>query len=537
MDFQSTSSSSRAFVREQLALNSFSGVVQFLIVSLVYFFAYPFLLRSLGQERFGLWALLGLPSQYVLLGGFGLSNALTKFLAETSPGQDTPRQAELVGSAAAIFIVIGGIITLAAFTWQRSIISWLNISPSLVVEARALLVGMACVVCISLLATAYTSVLSGMQRMDLANGVQILSAVVTGGGIFVAIKLGWGLIGLMLVNASSALAMLVAGLFLSHRIAQIPWKIVPKIRWNTVVSLLSFGIHVYVAALFGMLLEPTMKVLLGRFTGLEAVSSFEIASRAAIQIRSLFFNVLFPILPASSLLMNDTGAIRSLFGRAMQLLWLTAIPVFLAISILSAPLLRIWLGRSLPLAATALSLLALGWLVNILAIPPYLLVQGVNKPHYAMISSVLQGVISAAGAYFLIPYLGLRGAVYCETIGLIVGAIYIFHCFANVCPAKFRDVLAIPSSRAFGVPAVFAAAVFVCSRLLGMITLWRVGLICVVGFALYASLLFTKRGNGFSALSLLSSYVPRRWERKARFHETSPELSHERLVEELPRDG
>jgi O-antigen/teichoic acid export membrane protein len=538
MDFDSTYNDTGGLVREQLALNSFSGVVQFVIVSTVYFFAYPLLLKSLGPERFGLWALLGLPSQYVLLGGFGLSNALVKFLAETSPGGGPKRQAELVGSTAAIFVVIGSVLMLAAFTWQRSIISWLHISPGLVLEAQALLVGMACVVCISLLATVYTSVLSGMHRMDLANGVQTLGAAMTGVGVFAAVKLGWGLVGLMLVNAFSASAMFLAALFLSRRMTRMRWRIVPKVKWKTVVSLLQFGIHIYVAALFAMLLEPTIKILLGRFAGLETVSSFEIASRAATQVRSLFFNVMIPILPASSLLMNDAAAIRGLFVRAMRLLWLTAIPVFLAISVLSARLIQIWLGRPFPLAATALSVLSIAWLLNILAIPPYLLVQGMNKPRYAMMSSVLQGVISAGAAYVLIPYLGLRGAVYCELVGLAVGAIYIFRCFEKLCPVKFQDVLAIRPSRAFGMPAAFAVVVFVASLFTG-VSFWQVAILCIVSFVVYASILFTENGNGFTAATLLASYLPRSRKLKTPPQNTVQErinAGRENLVESLPRD-
>lgn len=496
-------------VRGQLAVNSISGVVQFAIVSAVYLMTYPVLLKSLGPAAFGLWALLGLPSQYVMLGSFGLSNALIKLLSEDPFSDDKPRATELAGSAAAIFIVIGAALLAAAFAWRVPIIEWLHVNAILVVDARILLIGMAGVVFLSLLASVYLSVLSGLHRMDLANIVQTFGSALTGVGILVVLKLGGGLVSLLLVNTASAAIVLIVAVLLARCVGEMHWTVTPAIRWRTMRALLGFGMQVYVAALFAMLLEPTIKTVLSRFAGLEDVSNFEIASRVLMQGRSLFVNLIMPLLPVSSLLMSDNKAIREVFGRAMRLLWLTAIPLFLGLAAISQPLLKAWFRTPMPACATILSLLAVGWLVNILALPPYIFVQGMNVPRHAMVSSVLQGLLSVAGAIILIPRFGLIGAAYCEVPALTIGALYVFWGFTRLCPIRFRDVLPIRPSRAFGVPLVFVTVLWLVAGSSRTASTLRVAIVCVVAFAMYASFLFTRGANGFTALDVFGSYFRR----------------------------
>jgi len=502
------SDKNRALVTEQFAANSISGAVQFLVVSAVYFFTYPLLLKSLGPERFGLWAVLGLPSQYVLLGTFGLSHALIKLVAEDPAQVESDHLSKLAGSVTTVFILVGSSLALATFIWREEILGWLRITPGLVPEARVLLFGFAWVIFMSLLASVYLAVLSGLHRMDLANAIQTVGSAITGVGIVVALKTGSGLVGVMVVYAISAAFIWLTALSLSRRIAGVSWSILPRSSLKASVSLFRFGLYVYVAGLGGMLLEPSLKVLLSRYSGLASVTNFEVASRMLIQVRSLFANVMLPLLPASSLLMNDVPAIRALFGRAMRLLWLTAIPVFVALSGLSAPLLHSWLGRDVPVAAVAMTVLAVGWLFNILTIPSYILVQGMNFPRYATVSSVAQGLISVAGGLWLIPRIGLSGAVLSEAVGLSVAAIYILGRFRKLCPVRFAETLRVSPGRALGVPLGFALLVFVCGFLLRVVSIWQVSTICLGGGLIYAALLFSKRRNSFTAFDFLASYLP-----------------------------
>lgn len=385
------SSQDTAFVRKRLKINSVSGLFRFAITSAVYLFLYPFLLHALGSERFGLWALLGISAQYAVIGDLGISNALIKQIAEASLDTERNTVRDLAGSATAIFAVIGGISTALIFAFDKAILRALHVQSLLLPEADVLLRGMVLVLWMTLLSNVYTSVLSGLHRMDLTNAIQTAGVVLNAIGSVVAVEFGAGLTGLMLSSAATVMASWAAAVFLVRRTIPGEWFLLPSTHWKVVRGLLSFGGYLYVAGLSTLLLGPMMKVLLTRFGWLEWVADFELASRVVTQIRSLFANAMFPLLPAASLLGRELASVHSLFAKATRLLWSSAVPVFLGLSITAGPLITVWLGHSLPNVQFGLMLLSLGWLCNVMTIAPYLLVQGLDKPHLAMTCSLIQG--------------------------------------------------------------------------------------------------------------------------------------------------
>jgi O-antigen/teichoic acid export membrane protein len=515
MESKSISKDLKSFVRRRLAANALMGIIRFIAVSAIYVFIYPFLLRSLGPARFGLWALLCIPSQYLALGDLGISNALIKFASESPLGENRERLAYLTGAATIVFLFLGGTLTAAVFALQNEILRWLRISPELVPEARVLLIGMAAVIWISLLASVYTALLSGLHRMDWVHAIQIATAAINGVGIVLAIKLHGGLAGLLLSNAVAALVTWLAALSLAESATRIRWTILPRANWSAVHPLLSFGAFLYVAGLSSLLMEPCVKVLLTRYGNLELVSYFELASRIPLQARTLFANVTYPLLPAASLLMADLESIRKLFARTMKLLWLSAVPAFLVLAGFATPIMRVWLGKDIPMAATAMALLSLGWLFNILTIPAYLFVQGLNHPRSAMICALLQGSICAIGSYVLIPHFGLYGAVLSEFVGLFVAASYVLRHFFTLCPMSSRETMGQKQSHTFAIPVIFAAYVFVAGQLIPISSLAGLAALTCLSLTFYVGLSFRGEGSGTIVMELVREFLPAGRELKA----------------------
>lgn len=508
MPLNENSTHTKTFLRQRLTANSLMGAVRFAVVVALYLFIYPFLLRSLGPARFGLWALLCIPSQYLVLGDLGISNALIKLVAEFLPGQARDHLKRLTAAATIIFSVFGALSTIAAFFFRDAILVWLRISPELLSEARILLVGTTLVVWISLLATVHTSVLSGLQRMDWVHGIQIGSSVVNALGIFVVIKLHYGLIAILLCNAAAAVVIWMSAIYLGRSTVRIRWTMFPRTDWSSVRALFSFGALLYIAALSSLLMEPAVKVLLTRYGNLELVSHFELASRIPLQARMLFGYVTSPLLPAASLLMTDLDAIRRLFARAMKLLWFSAVPAFLVLAAFSMPLIHIWLGNDVSATAISMSLLAFGWLFNTMTIPAFLFVQAMNRPRYAMTCAVLQGSICVAGAYILIPHVGLYGAVVSEVVGLICAAIYVLLRFLALCPMSIAETLGFKSAQALTIPAVFGICVFGIAHLVPPTSLaGLIALVCL-SLALYFALSFWGTDGRSVAAEFVRDFLP-----------------------------
>jgi O-antigen/teichoic acid export membrane protein len=515
MESNGTSTELKSFVRRRLMANSLMGIVRFGVVTAIYLFIYPFLLRSLGPAKFGLWALLCIPSQYLALGDLGISNALIKLTSECQPGRDLERLVHLTGAATIIFSLLGGALTITVAVSQNEVMRWLRVDSQLVPDARILLVGMTAVIWISLLASVNTALLSGLHRMDWVHAIQIGSSVINAVGIVLAIKLRGGFAALLISNAAAAFVVWLTAFLLARSVIRIRLMTWPRTNWSSVRSLLSFGAFLYIAALSSLLMEPSVKALLTRYGNLELVSYFELASRIPLQARTLFANVTSPLLPAASLLMTDMQAIRRLFARSMKLLWLSAVPVFLVLAGLGTPIMRVWLDKDIPAVATAMALLSVGWLFNVLTIPAYLFVQGLNHPRSAMICALLQGSICTIGSYLLIPHIGLYGAVLSELVGLFLAAIYVLWRFLALCPMSSSETLGEKGSRTVTVPVIFAGCVFVVAQLIPISSFVGLSALTCLFLALYIGLSTCVEGKRSIVMELVREFLPIKSELRA----------------------
>ena len=62
--------------------NSLFSVLRFLVLLPLPLLVVPFMLGKLGDERFGVWAIVALFTSYTQLADFGMGLALTKYVAE-----------------------------------------------------------------------------------------------------------------------------------------------------------------------------------------------------------------------------------------------------------------------------------------------------------------------------------------------------------------------------------------------------------------------------------------------------------------------
>jgi O-antigen/teichoic acid export membrane protein len=486
------------------------GVVRFLVVSCVYLIIYPILLKSLGAFRFGVWAILCVPSQYAAIGDLGFSTALAKRIAEAPPNQGPERIRELTSAGTTLFVFVASIMALFVIIWQRSIPQWIHVERNVVPEADGLLLGMVAVIAITLMGNAYTSVLSGLQRMAWMHAIQLGGAVVNALCILTALRLSGTLTSLMLCNVVSATFVWLTAMLVAKRAANVSLSLFPRLRWCVIRSLLKFSAYIGIAGMAALLMEPALKILLARLDRIESVSYFELAARIVTQSRSLFQFAMLPLLPASSFLADDLPRIRSLYARSFRVLFALAIPLYLGFAILSRPIVAVWLGRGSGPVAVGVAVLSVGWLFNVLTLPDFLMIQGMNRPRQAMICAVLQGVLCVLCAWVLIPAVGYLGAFASEALGLIVASAYIHGRFVRLSATPMTEALSNSPRRLGVLLAAFAACLWCILALTNWLApaVWI--LLYVVATLLFWALLYRRPITGFNMVDLFRSVLPDR---------------------------
>ncbi len=179
----------RPLVRNTLL--NLSGQVAPLIVSVL---TIPKVFRGLGEERFGLLALILIVAGYFSIFDLGLGRATTRLVAETIGKGDYRRLPSIAWTASitqCVFGVLAGLI-LALLT-PVLIERFLNISPLRLEEARSGFYVVALSVPFVLLANSLRALLEAAQRFDLVNANAVPFSILNALTPLVGVYLGWTL--------------------------------------------------------------------------------------------------------------------------------------------------------------------------------------------------------------------------------------------------------------------------------------------------------------------------------------------------------
>ncbi|HEY2956118.1 MAG TPA: oligosaccharide flippase family protein [Candidatus Eisenbacteria bacterium] len=414
----------------------------------------PFMVAGLGAERFGLWSLLTVVSGVYLTFDFGLQSALTKFVAEFHATGD---RASLRGIFTLGILLYGGLslaFFLAIAALREPLLGFFRVAPGLHAEAAWALVGAAAVYGVMNFYMLLSSVLSGLQRLDLWNRIAIATTLLQILGVAIVISLGGGLRWLVV---NTGISMALAALWCRWSVR----RLAPEIRFELPVAvpglmrrLTRYGAALQIINLGGLVQFQLDKVLFGRFVSLTASGDYELGYRVASALWSLPALLLPALLPAVAHLdaSADHARITRLYLRASRYVIGVAFPLATGIIVLSPVLFTAWLGPGHPDAARAA--IALGALmgVNILTGVGGSVARGVGRPGLEAEYHVLAILLHFALSLSLIPRLGFTGGLWALFLSGAVGSIYFlvrFHLSQRIPLGRYvLEVLARPAAAA-----------------------------------------------------------------------------------------
>ncbi|MDR7485151.1 MAG: flippase [Armatimonadota bacterium] len=378
----------------------------------------PAIVHGLGMERFGLlaltWTLIGAFSVFDL----GLGRAVTKLVAEALGTGERTGIPGIIWSAvmaqAAFGIFGAGVLALAA---SPVVTRLLNVAPQMHAEAVASLRILAPSLPVVLVSFSFQGALEAAQRFDLLAGVKIVSSTSTflvplAGALF-----SWDLptiLAGMLVVRSLVLIVYAYACIRALALLRLP---VSASRGGF-RSLLTFGTWITVSGLVALILAPADKLIIGHQLTMTALTHYAIPQELIARLGVISAGMAVVLFPAFSTLggAQDLLRVRVLFSRSTEYLVLTMAPAFGLIAVLAPDILRVWLGS--PLAehsAPVLQILAVGAAVQLLAVSPYVLLQGLGRPDLTAKFHLLVLPLSVATMWWLVRLYGIRGAAFVWT--------------------------------------------------------------------------------------------------------------------------
>lgn len=161
----------------------------------------------------------------------------------------------------------------------------------------------------------------------------------------------------------------------------------------------------------------------------------------------------------SSLQERDPDSIPAIYRESYRLIFFLAVPAFAFLTLMSPIVSTIWIGRYEPVFILFVTLLATGWLVNVLSNPAYVMDLGTGALHSISIGCAVTAVLNAGLGFAAGKIFGGTAVVAAAVFALIVGYAIVLASYHVANRVSFAQL--VPSESAgILITSVFGAAIF-----------------------------------------------------------------------------
>ena len=436
----------RAGLARRLVTNTLhvaSGRIAAVVVWLLFT---PMILRALGPQTFGLWALFFAMTGQLASMDFGLVQGTIRHVAAARERGDHAEAGAFATLAVLGYVLIGLVWLAALWLLRDPICAWLRIPATELETARFGIALGAAVFTVSGFASVVMAVAQAYGRFDLANGITLALTAQHAIGIPIVLTRGWGLKGLMLNVGAGWCLGLILGLSLLGRAARgFHWGS-PAQSLKHVKEAVRFGGPMQITAVlwtFGLQVD---KFLLSRFVALAAVTPYELGARVAVAAFAFPQLLLIAAYPEAAAIhaAGNRERMRQLYHRAGHYV-LTASAITAAALLASADrLYAVWFGPGHADSAFVVRGLGLAWAVLMTTGMGSVVARGIGRTDLEAWYHVAGLTVHLALSLWLLPVLGLPATVIALLAGNLAGAAMFVTLVGRVLRWSTREILLGP---------------------------------------------------------------------------------------------
>jgi len=413
---------------ELLTRSALWNLAGFLLPLVVAVAAIPWLINSLGTERFGMLTLAWVVLGYFGLFDLGLGRALTQMVSARLGKGEGAEVSGIVWTALLLMLllgVVGGMALVLTAHWLvRDVLHVPEaLQPETLIAMQLIAIGVPVVSS----AAGLRGVLEAYQRFDLVNIVRVFNGMLTFLGPLVAAVFSRDLAVMVFVLLIVRIITWLAYLgFCLHIVPGLLKGV--SLQPGSVPMLLRFGGWMTVTNIAGPFMDYMDRFLVAALMSMAAVAyyatPFEIVTKLLF-VAGAIVGVLFPAFAASHA--HEPQVFARLFVKGIKYIFILVFPAVLATVVLAGEGLQWWLGGEFSRhGTTVLQWLAIGVLVNSLAQVPYALLQGAGRPDLTARLHLVELPLYLLCAWWAIGRYGIEGAALAWTGRVILDALLLF---------------------------------------------------------------------------------------------------------------
>ena len=413
---------------QKLVKGTTARTVSFLLNAVVSFLLMPLIVHSLGNEMYGLWAVVGSFLGFYGLFDFGLSSAVQRYLSKALGKNDTNKANVIINTAFFVFIVIcllvlvfTGILAFYAPQFEKVVKDLSLFRKIIVILGASLALGFPTRV--------FMGVLFSHLRQDLFSLVEIIKLAVRTMLILHFLRIGHGILTLAVINLLSNILGDILTFILAKKTARymsINFKIVDL---TMIKAFGQYSIFTFVGQISDKLRFYVDNFVISAFIGLSSVTIYSIAAnltRYFIESIACAFGtgMLLPIFSGYEA-KGDYQSIREKFISLTRISGYVSMLIGGILIIFGRALIERWMGEKYLDAYPILLILLIPVIIDMMQNPSLGLLYGISKHKFFSLSNLIEGISNLILSLILVRKFGLIGVAVGTAIPMIIVKLFI----------------------------------------------------------------------------------------------------------------
>lgn len=370
----------------------------------------PFIIRTLGDRHYGIWALVATYVGFTGLFNLGISSAVRRFLSRALGGDDEEDFRRFFVTSFYLHLGLGGILLILSIILamcSNFIIG--NLADAHLFRWLALILGVS--VAVQFPVRVFQGLLTSHLRYDLISTIRMGEALLRAPLVILVFHLGYRLIGLAFLSATIQLLAAAVTILLAcrvHRGLSLSIRLVDRVRTK---KLFGYGFYSLLAQIADLLRSQVSPVIITIFASVSLVTPYAIANRLNRIVGELMVALMSVLLPVFSRQegRDDQATMRRTYLFTSRIS--TYASVFLGgmMILLGRAFIERWLGPEYAYVVPIMHVLIIGNIFACAQIPTVGFLYGTSRNKYYAMTNIIHGVLCTGLSSALIVPFGLMG--------------------------------------------------------------------------------------------------------------------------------
>lgn len=395
-------------IGKRIALGSILRVASLVCTVAVSFFMMPFLISILGDNKYGIWAMVGSIVGIYGYFDFGLSSAVSKYSSRSIGESDFEQSNVIINTSLLVYSVLGVFTIVLSILASVFITHFTNIENSYIFSVLIVIMGTTLGLQFPL--RTFSGILSSYLRFEIQVYIQITKLFVRTFLIVIFLKQGYGLIALAMITLVTEIAANAVELYFITRIAKFI-KIAPKLfSKEAFKNLIRFSSVAFIANVTEISRGNLIIIFVSSMIGLKYVVFYSIALRLINYFEMLVKNAIGSGLMVSVLSRFDGEKRTQLMDKTFEYTTLGCSIIIghvtLTILLYGEQFIELWMGEDYIDSYSLMLIMIIPFILYMIQLPAKDLLFSKNKHHCYGIINTLQIILMSVLGTTLALYVG-----------------------------------------------------------------------------------------------------------------------------------